>query len=187
PGDALRAVRGDRHPAVNAAFEEVSLQGAAGVASGQVLAVERRVIARTFHGSRSAYLRAVARRHATLGVVRGLIRDELRRRAIAASPAARSAPLAWMNERESKAAATVTCVRDDLPGYGDFPASNVLDVGVVPLLAKLPFLFADRMPPAAPVGLAPVPAQGPVTLAWTNGKEPDLAGYAVYRSATPGG
>ena len=55
------------------------------------------------------------------------------------------------------------------------------------MLAKLPFLFADRTPPAAPVGLAPVPAQGPVTLAWTNGKEPDLAGYAVYRSATPGG
>jgi hypothetical protein len=185
--DALARLTGDRHAAVTAAFEQAALQTAARVSETQVLAVERRAIARTFHGNRKAYLRALAKRHATLGVARSLIRDELRRRAIAATPAASSAPLAFMNQRESALAATATCVKDDLPGYGDFPASNDLDVGVVPLLAKLRFLFADRTPPAAPTGLAAGLTPGPVTLTWVDGKEPDLAGYAVYRSVTSGG
>jgi hypothetical protein len=185
--DALARLTGDRHAAVTAAFEQAALQTTAKVREAQVLAVEKRAIARTFHGNRRAYLRALAKRHATLGVARSLIRDELRRRAIAATPAAAGAPLAFMNERESTLAATATCVRDDLPGYGDFPASNVLDVGVVPLLAKLRFLFADRTPPAAPTGLAAAQATGSVTLTWADGKEPDLAGYAVFRSATSGG
>jgi hypothetical protein len=185
--DALLGLSGDRHTAVTAAFEQASLQNAASVAGAQVLAVERRAIARTFHGSRSAYLRALARRHATLGVVRALIRDELRRRAIAAIPAARSAPLTWMNDRESKAAARATCVGDDLPGYGDFPASDALDVGVVPLLSRLRFLFADRTAPAAPASPAAAAAPGAVTLTWADGREPDLAGYAVFRSTASGG
>jgi hypothetical protein len=185
--DALAALLGDRHAAVTAAFEQAVLQTAATVTPAQVLAVERRVVARTFHGKRSAYLQALARRHATLGVARAAIRDELRRRAIAAKPAASSAPLAWMNARESALAATATCVRDDLPGYGDFPASDVLDVGVVPVLAKLPFLFADRSPPAAPATPTAAAGKGTVTLTWPDGKGPDLAGYAVLRSATAGG
>jgi len=185
--DALAKLTGDRHAAATAAFEQAALQTAAKVSEAQVLAVERQAIARTFHGNRKAYLRALAKRRATLGIARGLIRDELRRRAIAALPAASAAPLASMNTRESALAATATCLKDDLPGYGDFPVSNDLDVGVVPLLAKLRFLFADRTPPAAPTGLAAGQAPGPVTLTWTDGREPDLAGYAVYRSATSGG
>jgi hypothetical protein len=185
--DALQALAGGRHAAVTAAFEQAVLQTAAPVTAGQVRAVELRAIARTFHGSRAAYLRALSRRHASLGVAQGLIRDELRRRAIAASAAARQAPLAWMNERESQEAATATCLRDDLPGYGDFPASDTLDVGVVPLLSRLRFLFADRTPPLAPTSVAAQPATGPVTLAWADGTEPDLAGYAVFRAPTSGG
>ena len=185
--DALTKLTGDRHAAVTAAFEQAALQTAAKVGEAQVLAVEKQAIARTFRGSRKAYLRALAKRHATLGVARSLIRDELRRRAIAATPAAAGRPLGFMNDRASALAATATCLKDDLPGYGDFPASNVLDVGVVPLLAKLRFLFADRTPPAAPTGLAAAQVPGPVTLTWADGQEPDLAGYALYRSPTAGG
>ena len=185
--DALAALTRDRHSAVTAAFEQAVLRGAAAVTEPQVLAVERRAIARTFHGSRRAYLGALSRRHATLGVARGAIRDELRRRAIASRVGSRQPPLTWMNELESKLVATATCLRDDLPGYGDFPASDVLDVGVVPLLARLRFLFADRTPPVTPASLAAAPATGAVSLTWADGKEPDLAGYAVFRSAASGG
>jgi hypothetical protein len=185
--DALAAFAGDRHSAVTAAFEQTVLRGAASVAEAQVLAVERRAIARTFNGKRRAYLRALSKRHATLGVARGLIRDELRRRAIARRVGATQAPLAWMNDREATLAATATCLRDDLPGYGDFPASDALDVGVVPLLSRLRFLFGDRTPPAAPASTAAAPAKGAVSLTWADGREPDLAGYAVFRSPTSGG
>jgi hypothetical protein len=183
--EALLKLTGDRHVAVTAAFEQAALRGAATVPEAQVLAVERRVIARTFHGSRHAYLAALSFRHATLGVARALIRDELRRRAIARRVAGTEAPLAWMEDKESALAATATCVRDDLPGYGDFPVSDTLDVGVVPLLSSLRFLFADRTPPAPVVVTVGAAAAGAVTLSWADGREPDLAGYAVYRAATP--
>jgi len=185
--DALAALAGDRHSAVTAAFEQAVLRGAAPVPEAQVLAVERWVIARTFNGKRGVYLRALARRHATLGVARGLIRDELRRRAIARRVGATQAPLAWMNDHESTLAATATCLRDDLPGYGDFPASDALDVGVVPLLSRLRFLFGDRTPPAAPASVVAAPTTGSVALTWADGREPDLAGYAVFRASTSGG
>src|SRR5205823_5481489 len=60
-------------------------------------------------------------------------------------------------------------------------------VGVVPLLARLRFLFADRATPVTPASLAAAPATGAVSLTWADGKEPDLAGYAVFRSAASGG
>jgi len=185
--DALQRLTGDRHTAVTAAFAQAVLRSAAPVTAAQILAVERKAIARRFHGKRAAYLRALARRHATVAVARRVIRDELRRRALAARLGPAASTLAWTTDKESAAAATATCRRDDLPGYGDFPASDALDVGVVPLPSFLPFLFADRTKPATPAGLAAAPAAGVVTLTWNDGREPDLAGYAVYRSATTGG
>ena len=69
-----------------------------------------------------------------------------------------------------------------LPGSGTFPTSDARDIGVVPLPALLPFLFADRKPPAAPAApIVTVSAAG-VTVTWTAGAEPDLAGYDVIRS-----
>jgi hypothetical protein len=185
--DVLQKLTGDRHVALTAAFEQAALRGAASVPEAQVLALEQRVIARTFHGSRHAYLAALSRRHATLGLARAAIRDELRRRAIARRVGATEAPLAWMEDKESALAATATCVHDELPGYGDFPFSDTLDVGVVPLLEYLRFLFADRTPPAPVVVTVGPATPGAVTLTWADGREPDLAGYAVYRATTSQG
>ena len=45
----------------------------------------------------------------------------------------------------------------------------------------------DVTPPSAPVGLVATAGDGTVGLDWTDGAEPDLAGYDVHRSETPGG
>jgi hypothetical protein len=44
-----------------------------------LLAAEREVIADSFHGSRSAYIAALRGAHATVGIARGVLTDELRR------------------------------------------------------------------------------------------------------------
>jgi hypothetical protein len=44
----------------------------------------------------------------------------------------------------------------------------------------------DLTPPARPTGLSAVPGVGRVFLTWNENKEPDLAGYHVYRSTKPG-
>jgi hypothetical protein len=80
-----------------------------------------------------------------------------------------------------------TCLRDQLPGTGDFPRSDLREIGVVPLSAFLPFLFADRTGPAAPQGLVATPTPASVTLDWVDARESDASGYVVYRAATPGG
>jgi len=46
----------------------------------------------------------------------------------------------------------------------------------------------DDTPPAAPTGLSATAEDGSVRLAWSNNnREPDFAGYKVYRSTDPGG
>jgi hypothetical protein len=44
-----------------------------------VLAAEREVVRRAFHGSRSAYVAALRQAHATVGIARAVLGDELRR------------------------------------------------------------------------------------------------------------
>jgi hypothetical protein len=186
----LVAVAGDRHGAIDTLFARAVLRSTVTVTNAQVLAVERAAISRDFAGSRVAYLDAIAGAQATLGVVRNLIRDELRRRAIAAKLSRAGStvpPLQWMADLTQKAAATAICRKDDLPGAGDFPRSDVRDVGVVPLLSRLPFLFDDTTPPAAPTVATVAPGTATVTLTWAYGTEPALAGYEVFRSPTPGG
>src|SRR5439155_11497945 len=136
------------------------------------------------------YLAAPARAHATVAVARDVIGDGLRWRAIAQKLAAAGSTettLQWTADREAQAVNTAICLHDFLPGDGDFPISENREVGVVPLLEKLPFLFADRTPPAAPSPTVAPGATGSVVLTWSYGGEPDLAGYQVYRSATSGG
>jgi len=46
---------------------------------------------------------------------------------------------------------------------------------------------ADSTPPAAPSGVSATAGDGTVLLDWNNNIEPDVNGYNVYRSTTPGG
>ena len=97
-------------------------------------------------------------------MAQNVIRDELRRRAIVAKLAAGGSTepaLQWLADRTAQAVNFTICRKDDLPGSGDFPASDARDVGVVPLPGLLPFLFADQTAPAAPA--TPVLATAPGT------------------------
>jgi hypothetical protein len=179
-----------RHPAVTAAFARAVLRTRVRVPQAAILAAERRVIDRVFKRSRPAYVRALARRRATVAVARGIIEDELRRKRIAATVAPPETAISWTAVVTSAAADTATCLRDDLPGSGDFPRSNSLDIDVVPLPALLPFLFRDRTPPGraqAPVAAREATGGTAVVLDWPDGRAPDLAGYHVYRATSAGG
>ncbi len=46
---------------------------------------------------------------------------------------------------------------------------------------------SDTIPPAMPTGLIATAGDGNVGLDWDDNTEPDLGGYTVYRSTTPGG
>jgi hypothetical protein len=185
--DALAAVTRNRRSALSVVFARNVLQAAGAVPEQDVLKVESNAISR-FHGGRRGFLEALTRSHATLPAARALIRDELGRRALAAKLASSGeGALQWEAEHEASAADTAICLHDDLPGSGDFPISENREVGVVPVLQRLPFLFSDRTAPAAPSTPAATPVgPGIVSLSWSYGSEPDLAGYRVYRSATSG-
>lgn len=89
-------------------------------------------------------------------------------------------PLEWTADREARAVDTAICAGDILPGDGGFPRTDARELGVVPLLARLPYLFADRSAPAAPTGVTIAPGGAGVwRLVWSPGSEPDLAGYRV--------
>jgi hypothetical protein len=189
--DALAILIRNRHAALTAVFGRVALRSAAPVPNADVLAAERATIDRVFHGDRQGYLAALTRSHATLAVARDIIRDELRRRAITRQLAAQGSTqttLGYTADREAQLVNTAICLNDELPGSGDFPRTDAREVGVVPLLAKLPYLFGDKTAPARPA--VPAAAQGGVgtlSLTWEYGAEADLAGYLVYRATTSGG
>jgi hypothetical protein len=186
--DALARVTHERHLALSAAFARAVLAPGASVSDEAVAKIEQAATAR-FRGGRRGFLEALTRDHATEVLAREVIRDELGRRALAAKLASSGeAALQWEAEHEASAVDTAICLHDELPGSGDFPISEHREVGVVPVLQKLPFLFSDRTPPAAPSTPAVTSAGGGVvSLSWTYGSEPDLAGYRVYRSPTSGG
>ena len=188
----LASLTRDPQVALTALFARAALSRVVPVGRPQVLAAEQAAIDRSFHGDRQAYLRALDKRHVSLATARGVIGDELRRRALAPwliQQGSDETVFAWTADREAQLATTATCLGDVLPGSGNFPASDARDIGVVPLPALLPFLFADRTPPAAPALPVATTAAAGVTLTWTAGHEPDLAGYDVIRSIggiTPG-
>jgi hypothetical protein len=188
--DGLAAVTGSRRGALSAVFGRAVLRSAVSVSNADVLKLESSAIARVFHGNRRGYLGALTRSHATLAVTREVMRDELLRRTLAAklvTSGAGEGTLQWTAEHEASAVATAICLHDELPGSGDFPISENREVGVVPVLRKLPFLFSDRTAPAPPSTPAVAPAAaGIVSLSWSYGAEPDLAGYRMYRSSTSG-
>ena len=189
--DALARLTHSRRLALTGVFARVALRSAASVPLADVLAAEQAAVDRVFHGSRRAYLEALTRSRATLGVARNVVRDELRRRVIAEMLVGRGSPqstLEWTADREARAVDTAVCLDDDLPGGGGFPQTNAREIGVVPLLAKLPYLFSDRAAPMAPPAPTITPGGvGILVLRWSYGGEGDLAGYRVYRSAISGG
>ena len=185
----LAKLTGDRHAALDALAARAIVRSTAPISFARVLSTETGVIRATFGGSRPAYLAALARSNVTLSMAREIIRDELRRRDIGqrlTAAGSTQTPLEWTLERQSRVLTTAICRQDDLPGNGDFPRSDVRDIGAVPLAEMLPFRL-DDVPPAAPSAPTATPGPGTVTLAWAFGSEPDLAGYEVFRATTPGG
>jgi hypothetical protein len=76
---SLQALTGDRGAALSALFERLVESTEQKVPQRAVLAAEDEVIRESFHGSRSAYVAALRQAHATLGVARAVLADELRR------------------------------------------------------------------------------------------------------------
>src|SRR4029453_146442 len=69
----------DPQPAFTAAHSRAVASSYARVTTTAILKAEKAVIALHFHGSRAAYLAALGRDRANLGMRRGVIGDELRR------------------------------------------------------------------------------------------------------------
>jgi hypothetical protein len=186
--ERLAKLTKDRHDALTAEFARAALAGAAHVDAKSVLAIENRAIKNAFKGSRAAYEKALAKRGATVEVARGLIGDELRRRGIARN-GLDGAPTMFdrLSTIETAAVDSAICLGDFMPGVSEpISRGNAVDVGTVPLLRKLPFLFRHTLAPNAPIALTATRSAQTVTLRWTSGSENDLAGYEVYRT-TPGG
>ena len=76
---SLQALTGDRNAALSALFERLVEVGQRGVSRRAVLAAEREVVRDSFHGRRSDYVAALRAAHATVGIARGVLADELRR------------------------------------------------------------------------------------------------------------
>jgi hypothetical protein len=76
---SLQALTGDRNAAVSALFERIVEASQRRVSRRALLAAEREVVSGSFHGSRSAYLAALKSAHATRGLARAVLADELRR------------------------------------------------------------------------------------------------------------
>lgn len=81
----VAALTGDPEVALSALFARVVESRQARIPPQQVLAAEQTLVSSRFRGSRAAYLSALKSRGAGLAVARGIIADQLRRAAIAAS------------------------------------------------------------------------------------------------------
>jgi hypothetical protein len=75
----LQTLTGDHSSALSALFERLVEVAERPVPRRLMLAAEQEVVADSFHGSRSAYVAALRQAHATVGLARAVIADELRR------------------------------------------------------------------------------------------------------------
>jgi hypothetical protein len=76
---SLEALTGDRDAALSALFERLVETSERPVSRHAILAAEGEVVRRSFHGRRSAYVAALRQGHATVGVARAVLGDEIRR------------------------------------------------------------------------------------------------------------
>src|SRR5207247_10456103 len=105
---------GDRGSALDTLFSRIVFRNRIPVGNAQVLAVEQQAIDRDFGGDRNAYLGALAQAHATVGIARSVILDELKRRAIPALLAATGSdqpPYDWQANAMTTEARTMICLR----------------------------------------------------------------------------
>lgn len=133
----LARVTGDPDLALTALYARLVQQRSASVGPGDVRAAERAIVLRRFGGSRTAYLTALARAHASPAVALGAIADELRRETIQLrlrAPAPSAAEIAEF---------AVT--------YAGTPIRDIPGAGVVPGVA-----------PETPLGLLPEAVARPV-------------------------
>ena len=121
--DGATRLAGSRDAAFTALLERAVQRARYPVAAPALLAAERRVVARSFAGTRRNYLRYLSARRVTLAQARGVLADELRRKRIGRDVAA------WSTAAETSALQGATCLGDELPTVGD-----------VRLAARLPIL-----------------------------------------------
>jgi hypothetical protein len=76
---SLERLTGDRATAFSALFERAVESERASVPAQEVRAAERTIVTRSFGGNRAAYVAALRKAGATVGVARAIIEDELRR------------------------------------------------------------------------------------------------------------
>jgi hypothetical protein len=76
---SLQALTGDRNAALSALFERIVEVSERPVSRKAVLRAEGEVVRSSFHGSRGAYRAALRQAHATVGLARAVLADELRR------------------------------------------------------------------------------------------------------------
>jgi hypothetical protein len=76
--DQLAQLTQDRETAYSALYERLVEAKAQPVSAADVLVAERAVIRQAFRGSRSLYVAALRRAHASVDVARGILADELR-------------------------------------------------------------------------------------------------------------
>jgi hypothetical protein len=114
--ERLEAVIGSRRRALDALFARLVEWRHASVPWGAVLREERRIISSRFRGRRDAYLRALGRRKARLGLARAVIADQLRRHRIAATLAPGQTFSSWAESEYARALETTSCLRDEVPG-----------------------------------------------------------------------
>jgi hypothetical protein len=119
----LTALTGDPARAFTALLGRLVQRAQIPVGSPETLAAERLLIRVRFRGSRARYLAALASRNVPLTVARGIIADEIARRALYTSvgPVA-----AWTATQETAALDTAICVQDQLPAVGDVKLANLV-------------------------------------------------------------
>jgi hypothetical protein len=81
---SISRVTQDPQPAFTAAYSRAVASSYAHITSKAILNAEKAVIGLHFHGSRAAYVAALRRDRASVGIARGIIADELRRARIQA-------------------------------------------------------------------------------------------------------
>ncbi len=178
------ALTGNLDTAVSATFVRQVLRRNLAVPTADIDVAETAVIDRAFGGSRDAYLAALAERHATAGVARGILEDQIRRERLNDQLGVTALP--WIADKVTVAIDTATCRGDRLPGIGNFPVSDRRESAGAPLTLLLPFLSEDTEAPLSVTGGTMSAAGATVTVDWDDSADFDLLGYYVYRRVGEG-